>query len=217
MKKFLFLTPVLLFLFYCGSGSGDAFLFVEGLANHQNTFSNVKLYTEKTNRFDNSTPLYTTDFYISVNTIKLKAAGKDWVVVKEDSYSFEQELVRGANIVNGATIPAYDYNIVLIGYKGNWWIKATNSDGISYSLTNSTSSDTKYAIFYNYKPAYDEISNHYPDAASIYVSSQFSLFSGDSKWIYLYFDTEQIAFVFTNDGGGIDNYFTPPTLSIEFR
>lgn len=215
-KKISLLFLMGLMLFSCSGAGDNATLFVEAIANHPNLVG-VTLYTELTNSFINAIPLKTTDFYITITTIKLKTRGREFVTIKDDPNSSEEELVRGANIVNGITIPASDYNLILIGYKANWWIKATNTNNTSFCITNSTNATIKYCILYNDASTLQEVIQSdpsYENASSFYIISSISFFAGDNKWIYLYFDTENIA---RTDENGEQFYLIPPTLNMELK
>jgi len=215
MKKILFLLGSLVGLAFlsCGSSNSDAYLFVEGVANQAR--GGVSLYTELTNKGsgENATTLKTKEFYIAITLIKIKSREKDWVIIRDSSYAYPEEMVRGVNLANGVKISPYDYNIVLIGYKANWRV---NTDYTN--VANSTSESTYYAIFYNDANVFNEISSQYSGSSSTYWNSSFSIFAGDNKWLYLYFDTENIVKGLTNSSGEVTNiYFVSPTLNIELR
>ncbi len=215
MKKISFLLAlgIVLTFLSCSSPGGEAYLFVEGIANHEGGV--VPLHTELTSSggAENVMVLETKEFYISITHIKIKSREKDWVTIRENLYVYPEEMVRGVNLANGVKIDPYDYNVVLIGYKANWYVNTEKAN-----ITNSTKEDIYYAIFYNDVNVYNEVSNQYPNSPSTYWSSSFSIFAGDNKWLYLYFDTEDIAKALTNSSGEITNvYFERPTLNIELR
>ncbi|MGC8765323.1 MAG: hypothetical protein ACP5QT_05500 [Brevinematia bacterium] len=216
MKKSLLLlvSILMLVLISCSSStSGDAYLFVEGVANQSR--GGVSLYTELTNTggTEGAFTLKTTEFYIAITLIKIKSREKDWVTIRDNSDAYPEEMVRGINLANGVKISPYDYNIFLIGYKANWEVKTSSTN-----IVNSSSENVYYAIFYNDPSIFNEISSQYPTASSTYWNSSFSVFAGDSKWLYLYFDTENIVKVQTNSSGEITNvYLVNPSLNIEVR
>ncbi len=213
MKKIFLIGIVLAVIFSCSTGTGDAYIFVEGIAN-TSLSTGIELYTEKTNIYTNdSTGYKTTHFYIAITDIKIKARGEDWITLRETYSLPPEEMVRGVNLVNGFPVSAKDYNIILIGYMPNWYILTETTN-----LTNSTSTEKKYAIFYNDTSVYNEISSQYSSSPSFYWNSTLSLFAGDRKTIYIKFDTEYSLRGFTNSGGEITNaFFIPPKIYIEVR
>ncbi len=214
MKKFVLFSLVI--LTSCTTGTGDAYLFVEGLAN-VNLSSGIELYTEPTNNITPSISFITKKFYITITDIKIKSTGKDWITLREASYSLPDELVRGVNLVNGFPIKPDDYNIVLIGYKANWIIEAEYSS-VKTNITNSNLDTKKYVIFYNSTSAYNEILPQYPGTPSMYWNVNFSVFASDNKYMYIKFDTENSLKGLTNSVGDITNvFFIPPKIYIELR
>ncbi|MCX7821347.1 MAG: hypothetical protein N2258_06695 [Brevinematales bacterium] len=214
MKKFILFS--LLFFAACSTGTGDAYLFIDGLAN-TSLSSGIDIYTEATNSSTTYVTFQTKKFYIAITDIKIKTTGKDWITLKEATYSFPVELVRGVNLVNGFPVKPEDYNIVLIGYKANWNIEA-EYDSISTNITNSINDAKKYVIFYNSKTAYNEISSQFPGHSSMYWNVNFSLFAGDNKYMYIKFDTENSLKGLTNASGTITNvFFIPPKIYVDLR
>lgn len=214
MKKWVFLS--LIVLVSCSTGTGDAYLFVDGLAN-VSLSSGIEVYTEATNSATSYVTFQTKKFYITITDIKIKSTGKDWITLREASFSFPDELVRGVNLVNGFSIKPEDYNVVLIGYRANW-IMEGEWNSITTNITNSASEDKKYAIFYNNINAYNEISSQFPGNTAMFWNVNFSVFAGDNKYMYIKFDTDNSMKGLTNGSGNITNvFFIPPKIYVELR
>lgn len=214
MKKLLFLSLIL--LVSCSTGTGDAYIFVDGLAN-TSLSSGIFIYTEVTNSSISYVSFQTKKFYITITDIKIKSTGKDWITLREASFSFPDELVRGVNLVNGFSIKPEDYNVVLIAYRANWSMEG-EWNSITTNITNSATDDKKYAIFYNNINAYNEISSQFLGNVAMFWNVNFSVFAGDNKYMYIKFDTADSLKGLTNDSGNITNvFFIPPKIYVELR
>ena len=205
---------MMFFALSCSSNIGDAFLYVVGIANYDYDNRGIPLYTEVTNTGVSYTNFRTDEFYISIESIKIKSREKDWVSVFESSFSYPQNYVNSFNLVNGVVVPATEYNVILIGYRANWYVVSGST-----RVSNSTSQTIYYAAFYNDVSLFNEVSNRIKNIfSSVFWNSSFFLFAGETKWLYLYFDTENILKGLTNHSGIIIDYcFIPPKFYIELR